>query len=258
MPTFLARRGAAAVAAALFVAGSVAAYASQQQQEPPKKKNPKDYPLTQEGKPLASLSNAKGTAPDVCSRVTSERLLNARTTEPQNWLTYYGAYDGQRYSTLDQINTENVKNLRPAWTFQYGNIGLVATPATYSFEAAPIVVDGVMYVSGWEGYVWALDATNGQLLWQYQHQIPLDTPLCCGNVNRGVAVAKGKVIVATANGHLVALDGTNGKPVWSLANCLGGRALRRKRDDGPANCQEPRHRRQLRRRVRGSRAHRRL
>ena len=86
--------------------------------------------------------------------VTYERILNARS-EPQNWLTYYGAYDGQRYSPLDQINTENVKRLSPAWVFQCGSVGLHAGKSTYSFEASPIVVDGVMFVSGWDGWVWA-------------------------------------------------------------------------------------------------------
>jgi len=170
------------------------------------------------GEPLPNFSQALGTAPPVAQNVTAERIVNARS-EPQNWLTYYGAYDGQRYSGLDQINTENVKNLKPAWVFQYGVVGLQATPATYSFEAAPIVVDGVMFISGWDGYVWAIDAVTGQLLWQYQHAIPLDTPLCCGNVNRGVAVAKGKVLMATQNGYLVALDATNGKSVWKKAWC---------------------------------------
>jgi alcohol dehydrogenase (cytochrome c) len=172
----------------------------------------------QVGQPLPRFSQSKGVAPPVVQNVTAERIVKARS-EPQNWLTYYGAYDGQRYSALDQINTENVKNLKPTWVFQYGVVGLQATPATYSFEAAPIVVDGVMFVSGWDGYVWALDAVTGQLLWQYQHAIPLDTPLCCGNVNRGVAVAKGKVFLATQNGYLVALDATNGKPVWKKAWC---------------------------------------
>ena len=174
--------------------------------------------LPRTGRLLSELSAAKGTAPPVAQNVTFDRIRNARS-EAHNWLTYYGAYDGQRYSPLNEVNAGNVKNLRPAWTFQYGIIGLVATPAGFSFEAAPIVVDGVMYVSGWDGYVWALDAETGELLWQYQHAIPLDTPLCCGNVNRGVAVAKGKVIVATANGHIVALDGVNGKPVWSRVWC---------------------------------------
>ena len=174
-----------------------------------------DHPVTQQAQPFASMnSTLSGQAPPVAEGVTFDRLRNARA-EPQNWLTYYGAYDGQRYSALDQITTSNVAQLKPAWVFQAGIIGLVATPATYSFEAAPIVVDGVMYVSGWDGYVWALDAANGKLLWQYKHSIPLDVPLCCGNVNRGVAVASGKIYVATANGHLVALDAVSGKPVWS-------------------------------------------
>jgi alcohol dehydrogenase (cytochrome c) len=72
----------------------------------------------------------------------------------------------------------------------------------------------VMFLSGYDGWVWALDAASGEMLWQYHHPVPIDVPLCCGNVNRGVAVAEGKVFVATANGHLVALDATSGKPVW--------------------------------------------
>jgi alcohol dehydrogenase (cytochrome c) len=162
---------------------------------------------------LGTLSGVKGTAPPVAQNVTYERILKARE-EPQNWLTYYGAYDGQRYSPLDQINTENVNRLTPAWIFQRGPIGFHAGPSTYSFEAAPIVVDGVMYVSGWDGWVWAVDARTGAELWAYHHEIPFDTSLFCGNVNRGVAVAKGKVFVVTLNAHVLALDAVSGKPVW--------------------------------------------
>ena len=173
-----------------------------------------DHPVTQTAQPFTSLNAAiKGTAPAVAQQVTSERLMRARA-EPHNWLTYYGAYDGQRYSALDQVHAGNVKALRPAWVFQAGVIGLIANPATYSFEVAPLAVDGVMFVSGWDGYVWALNAATGELLWQYKHSVPLDVPLCCGNANRGVAVAQGKVFVAAANGHLVALDAGSGKPVW--------------------------------------------
>jgi alcohol dehydrogenase (cytochrome c) len=171
-----------------------------------------DYPVTETSKSMRDLNERmRGTAPAV--NVTADRIRNARS-EPNNWMTYYGAYDGQRYSALDQINAGNVARLRPAWQFQVAPIGVIPSPATFSFEAAPIVVDGVMYVSGWDGYVWCLDAATGELLWQYQHQIPLDTPLCCGNVNRGVAVANGRVYFATQNGYLVALDATNGKVVW--------------------------------------------
>lgn len=161
----------------------------------------------------AALSDIVGSAPPVVQSVTYERIREARS-EPHNWLTYYGAYDGQRYSPLDQINTENVKRLTPAWVFQCSPDGLYAGPSTYSFENSPIVVDGVMYVSGWDGWVWALNAGTGHELWRYKHEVPYDTSLCCGNVNRGVAVAKGKVFVVTLNAHLLALDATTGKCVW--------------------------------------------
>ena len=176
-----------------------------------------NYPVTERSHSMKELNaRLRGSAPAVVERVDAARITNARS-EPQNWMTYYGAYDGQRFSSLDQITRTNVKSLRPAWNFQFGPVGITANPATYSFEAAPIVVDGVMYVSGWDGYVWALDAVTGEMLWQYQHMIPLDTPMCCGNVNRGVAVAGGKVFFATQNGYLVALNATNGQVVWQQA-----------------------------------------
>lgn len=112
-------------------------------------------------------------APPVVAGVDYERILNARQ-EPQNWLTYYGAYNGQRYSPLDQINTDNVKRMVPAWVFQAGTTGLIAGASTYSFEAAPIVVDGVMFLSGWDGWVWALDAKTGVEIWRYKHAVPFD------------------------------------------------------------------------------------
>ncbi|MEU4667556.1 PQQ-dependent dehydrogenase, methanol/ethanol family [Amycolatopsis sp. NPDC023774] len=153
-------------------------------------------------------------APPVTAGVNYERILNARE-EAHNWLTYYGAYNGQRYSPLDQINTENVKRLVPAWVFQAGTTGLIAGASTYSFEAAPIVVDGIMFLTGWDGWIWALDAKTGVEIWRYKHAVPFDVSLCCGNVNRGCAVAQGKVFFVTANARLVALDATTGKMVWA-------------------------------------------
>src|ERR687895_402548 len=168
---------------------------------------------------FGSLSGMVGSAPPAAKGVNYERILDARS-EPQNWLTYYGAYDGQRYSTLDQINKENVKQIAPAWVFQCGSVGLHSGKSTYSFEASPIVVDGIMYVSGWDGWVWALDARTGALLWQYRHAIPYDVSLCCGNVNRGVAVAKGMVFVGRSGGefgvrgHVDAFKRETGERVW--------------------------------------------
>ena len=138
------------------------------------------------------LSNLPHSAPDVTSGINYERILDARN-ESHNWITYYGAYDGWRHSLLDQINTETVKDLKVAWIHQASSTGVIAATSTYGFEACPIVVDGVMFVTGWDGWLWALDATTGQQLWRYKHAVPFDVALCCANVNRGCAVANGKV-----------------------------------------------------------------
>lgn len=173
-----------------------------------------DYVDAGQAVPLGTLSDVRGSAP-ATGNVDYDRVRNARS-EPQNWLTYYGTYDGQRYSELDQISGENVRSLTPAWVFQAGSTGMHSGASTYSFEAAPIVVEGVMYVSGPDGKVWALDATTGEELWRYKHASPFDVSLCCGNVNRGVAVGHGKVYLATLNAHLVALDAQTGDTVWDV------------------------------------------
>ena len=121
----------------------------------------------------------------------------SRTTAPTT---------GSATASLDQINTSNVKKLTPAWVFQCGSVGMHSGASTYSFEASPLVVDGVMYVTGWDGWVWALDAKTGAELWRYHRASPYDVRLCCGNVNRGCAVADGKVFMATLNAHVIALD----------------------------------------------------
>ena len=176
-----------------------------------------NWPVTETGKPLADWDSSRARrAPPVARTVTAERIRRAREAEPHNWLTYYGGYDAWRHSPLAQVTRANVATLRTAWTFQFSPLGLTPSPQAYSLEAAPIVVDGVMYVTGFEGYVWALDAATGRLLWQYQHSIPIDVALCCGNVNRGAAVAHGLVLFATLNGQLVALDAETGARRWQV------------------------------------------
>jgi alcohol dehydrogenase (cytochrome c) len=100
------------------------------------------WPITQQQQSFDELDAALAeAAPPVADAVTGERIARARS-EPHNWLTYYGTYDGHRFSSLNQINKANVANLRPEWQFQVAPLGLLAAPATYSFEAAPIVVLG--------------------------------------------------------------------------------------------------------------------
>ena len=141
------------------------------------------------------------------AQVTYERLLHAGQ-EPQNWLTYSGTYLGQRYSTLDQITPANAKNLEMQWVFQADSL--------QKMEASPIVVDGVMYVTQAPNDVVALDAKTGRVFWTYQYEVSPDARLCCGRVNRGLAIHGNTLFMGTLDGHLVALDATSGRVVWNI------------------------------------------
>ena len=138
--------------------------------------------------------------------VDDTRLLGA-ASEQAGWLTYGRDYSNQRFSPLAQIQAGNVARLRPAWIFQSG--------VSATFQATPIVVDGVMYLSLPFNHVVALDAASGRELWRYQHKRRSDK-MCCGPANRGVAVAYGKVFVGTVDARLIALDQKTGKPVWDV------------------------------------------
>jgi len=139
--------------------------------------------------------------------LTGERLARA-DREPQNWLTYFGTYNAWRYSSLGQINRENVKSLVPAWAFQTGKVegGLNATP---------LVVDGVLYLVGSYNRVFALNAVTGERLWNYFYKLP-QGPIPYGVSVRGIAVGYGLVFMGTLDNHLVALDAKTGREVWDV------------------------------------------
>jgi alcohol dehydrogenase (cytochrome c) len=153
---------------------------------------------------LMSLALTAVTA--VAAEVDDIRLLNAGS-DSANWLTYGRDYGNQRFSSLAQINAANVKRLVPRWIFQSG--------VSATFQATPIVVDGVMYVSLPFSHVVALDAKSGRELWRYNHKRRTDK-LCCGPANRGVAVAYGKVFIGTVDARLIALDQKTGKVGWDI------------------------------------------
>ncbi len=156
--------------------------------------------------PLAAQSQAKLSRNPVAG-VTFERLLKANRAEPQNWLTYGGGYDNQRHSRLDQITTANVAQLKTVWTKQFGFL--------HGFEATPVVVDGVLYVTtGGHTSVWALDARTGKEYWHHRYYVPEDVAACCDMVNRGVAVADGMVFFVTLDAQLLALDAKDGHEIW--------------------------------------------
>jgi alcohol dehydrogenase (cytochrome c) len=141
----------------------------------------------------------------LAAQVPFERLRQAES-EPGNWLTYSGNYGSHRYSGLNQITAQNVRGLRPVWTYQ--------VRTTERVEASPLVADGVMYLAEPGGSITALDVATGRPLWKYSREMPKGVRGCCGEVNRGVALLNDMVYVGTFDAHLVALDMRSGIVRW--------------------------------------------
>ena len=141
--------------------------------------------------------------------VTAERIIHA-DREPGNWLTHGRTYSEQRFSPLKQINDRNVGDLGLAWHYDFGT--------RRGLEATPLVIDGVMYVTGNWSVVHALDARTGRPLWQFDPEVDpaWAVHLCCDVVNRGVAAWGDKIYVGTLDGRLIALDMATGRKVWEV------------------------------------------
>ena len=154
-------------------------------------------------------AQAMAAAPAVKAGALDMARLRAAATEPGNWYTGGRDKDGTYYSPLKSINAANVTRLGFAWQYDLGN-------PRRGQEATPIVIDGVMYTSGTWGYVYALDAKTGRQLWRYDPKAAYQAARnpCCDLVNRGVAVWKGRVYVASVDGRLHALDAATGRALW--------------------------------------------
>ncbi|MDB5976576.1 MAG: Quinohemoprotein alcohol dehydrogenase QdgA, partial [Nevskia sp.] len=141
------------------------------------------------------------------AQVDGARIIKA-DGEPGNWLTTARTYNEQRFSPLKDIDAGNVSKLGLAWTYRLDVDRVV--------EATPVVVDGTMYTTGAFSMVYALDAASGALKWKFDPQVPrdIDRDGCCDVANRGVAVWKGRVYVASYDGRLFALDAASGRKVW--------------------------------------------
>jgi quinohemoprotein ethanol dehydrogenase len=141
----------------------------------------------------------------------STKELAQTKTGGNDWVTFGGALNNQRYSTLDQINTSNVQGLKGAWLTRLGS----GRGTKYKFEADPLVIDGIMYVPTGNDDIFALDAKTGAKLWEWQSDIPqVNALICCGWDNRGVAVGEGKVFTGLLDGSFAAIDQATGKTVW--------------------------------------------
>jgi alcohol dehydrogenase (cytochrome c) len=157
-------------------------------------------------------------AGSVYGQVTFERILNA-SKEPQNWLTYSGSAQSQRYTGLTQITPDNVKNLEQQWIFQARSLE--------HFEATPLVVDGVMYTVQAPNDIVALDAVSGRVYWVYPYIPSPDARPCCGMINRGLAILGDTLFMGTVDAHLIAVNAKSGRPIWDVkvAEAQSGYAL---------------------------------
>ena len=145
----------------------------------------------------------------VTSSIDDAFLANA-DDNPDNWVTYGKNYAEDRFSPLNEINKDNIGKLGLAWSLNLGT--------TRGIEATPLVMDGIMFVSGPWSKVFAIDARNGKLIWIYDPKVHgrWGEKACCDVVNRGLALYKGRVYVGTLDGRLVSVDASTGNPVWEV------------------------------------------
>lgn len=158
----------------------------------------------------ASSVLAQDAAIDRLTPVTDEMLKNPPDGD---WLMWRRTYDGWGYSPLDQINKENVGDLRLAWAW-----GM--TPGGRTQET-PLVHDGIIYIQNSTQLIQALDGATGDLIWEYQYDLPEEVN---PNGARNKAIYDDKLIIATRDAHLIALDAKTGQLIWdtTVANSKFG------------------------------------
>jgi PQQ-dependent dehydrogenase (methanol/ethanol family) len=146
-------------------------------------------------------------------RIDEAALRDAGKTGDE-WLTYNMNWSEQRYSPLSQINASNVAKIGVAWSTE---IPAAPGPAQNRQEATPLVFNGVLYsITPWS-VVYAVDARTGKELWHSDPEVNQQiwqSRICCGVVNRGIAMYQGKIIAPVVDGRLRALDLQSGKILW--------------------------------------------
>jgi alcohol dehydrogenase (cytochrome c) len=153
--------------------------------------------------PLVAQQAQRQAGPPV---ITSQQLLDG-LKNPSQWLMFGGEYNGRRHSPLTQITPQNVNRLVHQWTFQTENGGR-------QFESTPLIIDGVLYVTGQNNLAWALDARTGRQFWRYRRELPTNMSVCCGPVNRGFGVLGNRLFMTTLDAHVIALDSRTGAVLW--------------------------------------------
>src|SRR4051794_12234993 len=161
----------------------------------------------------AQQGRAEHSGSSAAANVTDDVLRGAGTHDdplPGSWLSYGRSQTETRYSTLKQIDTTNAKRLGLAWSYAMGAGG-------GNQEGTPLMWNNTLYgITSWS-VVFALDAKTGKELWRWDPEVnqPTVRPMiCCGIVNRGIAIYNGMIIAPSIDGRLFALNATTGKPVW--------------------------------------------
>ena len=158
--------------------------------------------------PLPSI-NKTAIKERVFGDINTQRIINA-DKEPQNWLSHGRDYNEQRYSPLNKINKNTINKLELEWS--------IDMDTTRGLEATPIVDNGIMFVTSAWSIIYAIDAKTGKSLWVYDPEVPKvwSKKACCDVVNRGAAVWKGFVFLATLDGRLLKLKAKSGEVVWEI------------------------------------------
>ncbi len=134
-------------------------------------------------------------------------------TPSDDWITNGGSTFNQRYSSLDQIDASNVSSLRGVWMTHLRDSGVAAR---YSAESQPLEYQGTIYVPTGQDDVFAVNASSGDILWEYKANLDQEiSVVCCGWESRGVAIGDGRVYIGQLDGKLVALDQRTGQVAWS-------------------------------------------
>jgi len=156
---------------------------------------------------LLSLLVMAATAHVGAQGVTDAMIANDAAT-PENVLSWGMGTQGQRHSSLNDINAKSVGKLVPVWSMSFGG------EKQRGQESQPLVNNGKMFVTASYSRIYALDTKTGKKLWKYEHRLPEGIMPCCDVVNRGAALYDNLVIFGTLDAQLVALDQNTGKVVW--------------------------------------------
>src|SRR5579864_1999068 len=153
----------------------------------------------------SSATTTSAPMPPVLEPV-SQQQLDTAAAHSADWLHSNGSYAQTRYYPGSQINSANVAKLKPVFLFQ--------TAVNESMETAPIVSNGIMFITTSFNHVYALDAVTGKEYWHYKHKMGPITTFCCGPNNRGVAISGNRLFMGTLDSKLVALDAKTGNVLW--------------------------------------------